>query len=151
MKFKVEQIALAPANPEAARQLLAEMGAEAWIEDVVTGTGTVYDKPTENRAHLRFNYEIAPCELEILNYESGDNWLSHRDSSDSAASHLAMHCTAEESERWKAFFAARGIPLAQELQTVAHTNPSVGERRWKYYIFRTQPILGIDIKLIVRV
>lgn len=148
--FKVEQIALAPARPEAARRLLAEMGAKEWTDDIVTGNGEVYGADATNRAHLQFNYEIAPCEFEILNYDAGDNWLAHRASAESAASHLAMHCTEQEAEEWKQFFAERNIELAQELQTVVHTNPAVGDRRWKYYIFNTRSILGLDIKLIVR-
>lgn len=150
MKFKIEQIAIAPRNTEAARKLLSDMGATEWIDDIVTGDGVVYGEAARNRAHLQFNYEIAPCEFEILNYEAGDNWLVHRASPISAVSHISMHCTTEEAEQWKQFFADRNIILAQELQTVTHTNPAVGDRRWKYYIFRTHPIIGVDVKLIVR-
>lgn len=151
MKFKVEQIAITPANTPEAMKLLEAMGAKEWTEDIVHGTGTVNGIPADNKAHLRFNYEIAPCEFEVLNYKEGNNWLAHRPHpEESAVSHLSMHCTAEEAEQWKMFFVQHNIPLVQELATQSHSNEAVGERRWNYYIFGTRPLLGLDIKIIVR-
>ena len=62
-----------------------------------------------------------------------------------------MHCSAEELVQWRAFFAERDIPVAQEVFTESHTNPVIAGQRWyNYVIFDTKDILGVDLKFIVR-
>ena len=156
MKFTIEQIAIAPRDPEAAKRLLAALGWGEWSEDHVIAEGEVFGAQAKNEADLSFNYEGSPnssnmddlLEFEVLCYTSGRNWMSRQDFS---ASHLGMHCTADELVQWRAKFARLGIRVAQEVVTLSHTNPVIaGKRTYNYVIFDTRPILGIDLKFIVR-
>ena len=156
MKFIPEQLALCPPDPAAAIELLIAMGMQDWVRDIVVARGTVgkglpYNREplVENVAHLAFNYPVgAMKELEILHYSAGPNWMANEAPS---ASHLGMHCTEPEAENWRKFFDRRGIKVVQEVNTLTHSNPEIAGKRWYHYIiFHARPILGIDIKLIVR-
>ena len=150
MEFKIEQVAICAADTLAAMELLRDMGLTDWVEDRVTAEGTVqgHADEQENEAVLRFNYSaFEGRELEVLEYKRGPNWMEQYPS---RVSHLGMHCTAEELEAWRAFFADRRIPVAQEVDTISHTNPYVNPEGYKYCIFDTWPILGVDVKFIVR-
>ena len=150
LKFKIEQVALCPKDPERAIKLLSEMGAGEWAHDVVVAAGPVFGAPGTNVANLAFDYELlkGANELEVLHYRAGRNWMGGLYPS---VSHLGMHCAAEELQRWKAFFKQRGIDIAQEVKTESHSNPAIAGKRWYHYcIFDTRDILGVDIKFIVR-
>ena len=151
MKFIIEQIAICPKDPEAAIELLTAMGAAEWAQDHVVANGQVFGQDGTNSARLAFNYDlIQGKEFEVLHYTAGDNWMnySHRRNS---VSHLGMHCSAEELEGWRKFFADRGIQIAQEVLTHSHSNPVIAGKRWyNYCIFDTKEILGVDLKFIVR-
>lgn len=151
MRFTIEQIAIAPTNPAAARKLLEEMGAVTWAEDHVVATGEVFGEPMTNEANLAFNYElISGKEFEILDYTAGPNWVDKR-LGRNVVTHLGMHCSAAELDQWRAFFAERGIRVSQEVNTDSHTNPVIaGKRKYTYAIFDTKDILGVDLKFIVR-
>ena len=148
MKFTIEQIAISPKDPIAAKRLLADMGATKWHEDTVKADGVVFAEEGSNEAQLSFNYDLCPDkEFEVLHYTSGRNWIEGQN----AVSHLGMHCTAAELKDWVSFFAVRGIKVAQEVFTQNHTNPAIaGKRRYHYVIFDTRAILGVDLKFIVR-
>ena len=150
MKFFIEQIAIAPTNPAAAKQLLSEMGAVDWVEDQVVANGKVFGEDRSNIANLSFNYELAKSyEFEVLDYVEGDNWVEQGRAD--TVCHLGMHCAADEIWNWSEFFAARGIAVAQEVFTQSHTNESIKDsRRYNYVIFDTKAILGVDVKFIVR-
>lgn len=150
MNFFIEQIAIAPKDPQAAKKLLSEMGAVDWAEDQVVANGKVFGEESSNIANLSFNYDIANSyEFEVLDYVEGDNWVS--DGREGTVCHLGMHCSADQLRQWCEFFAARGIAVAQEVFTQTHTNPTIrNERRYNYVIFDTKDILGVDIKFIVR-
>lgn len=150
LKFKIEQVALCPPDPEAAIELLTAMGAGDWARDHVIANGEVFEDPGRNEADLAFEYNMlkGANELEVLHYTDGPNWM---DEYRPRASHLGMHCTEVELECWREFFEERGIPVAQEVKTESHTNPHIAGKRWyNYVIFDTYDILGIDIKFIVR-
>lgn len=154
LKFKIEQIAIAPPDPIKAELLLREMGAVEWVRDHVTAEGKVFDEPEQNEADLAFNYDMfnpsKTGEFEILNYTIGNNWLK-QSARESCVSHLGMHCTAEELSLWREFFKQRKIGVAQEVFTSNHTNTFIKDKRWyNYVIFNTRPILGVDLKFIVR-
>ena len=155
-KFFIEQLALCPADPEAAKELLTALGAVHWHNDHVTAHGEVYGEPATNTANLSFNYELSKqdaLELEVLHYAKWHerNWMQHGQRHNSV-SHLGMHCSAEELELWRQFFAERNIPVAQEVRTSHHTNPAIaGKRTYNYVIFDTKRILGVDLKFIVRI
>lgn len=154
MKFQIEQVALCPKDPVAARALLSALGLDIWVHDHVIATGKVFDAPDcTNEADLSFNYQStvvqpAPLEVELLHYTAGRNWMA---SYEPAVSHLGMHCTAEELVAWREKFAALGITVAQEVVTNSHTNEHIRDtRRYNYVIFNTREILGVDLKFIVR-
>ena len=154
MKFFIEQIALCPPNPAAAINLLKQLGLEEWVKDHVVAGGKVYGEPGKNEADLAFNYqntrpEGKPLELEVLHYTTGPNWMAGRPP---MVSHLGMHCTDEELEKFRRRFADMGIRVAQEVFTESHTNPFLLEqkRKYQYVIFDTRDILGTDLKFIVR-
>ena len=153
MKFVIEQIAIAPADPVRAKMLLAEMGAVEWHNDHVVATGKVFGKAGTNEADLSFNYELfGGKEFEILDYTDGENWVDTLLRGRNTVSHLGMHCTAEELVEWRKFFHARGFPVAQEVFTDSHTNPVIaGKRKYNYVIFDTKNVLGVDLKFIVRI
>jgi len=154
MKFKIEQIAIRPKHPIRAKQLLSEIGAVDWSEDHVVATGKVFGHEGTNEADLSFNYEIFDGkEFEILNYTKGNNWIDSSGRTErNVVSHLGMHCSAEELEKWKEFFHQRAIKISQEVFTDSHTNPVIaGKRSYNYVIFDTRKILGVDLKFIVRI
>ena len=153
LKFTIEQIAIAPANPVAARELLEAIGAVEWAEDHVVAEGEVYGHPGGNEADLSFNYDLfSGKEFEILDYTHGNNWIdTNGGRGRNVVSHLGMHCSSEELSKWREFFAEREIDVAQEVFTVSHTNPVIdGKRKYNYVIFDTAYILGVDLKFIVR-
>ena len=155
MNFKIEQVAICPNDPLAARKLLSEMGAADWAQDHVVAVGSVFDSPGEvNEADLSFNYSMLDKanELEVLHYTNGKNWMDSRaGSTPRRVSHFGMHCTEGELEKWMAFFAEREIGIAQEVWTQEHSNEVVAGKRWYHYvIFDTYDILSVDIKFIVR-
>jgi hypothetical protein len=150
MKFRIEQVALHPKNPEAAMELLTAMGAGEWAKDHVVAAGSVFGSAATNEANLAFEYEMLgeARELEVLQYTTSDNWMELQPW---RVSHLGMHCSPEELVDWRAFFAARNIRVAQEVKTQSHSNPVIAGKRWyNYVIFDTYEILGVDIKIIVR-
>ncbi len=159
MKFMIEQIAICPADPSAAKRLLEDMGAGEWAEDHVVAEGEVFGSPGRNEADLSFNYDlVGGNEFEVLHYTTGINWMDDRESKSdfpratNSVSHLGMHCTSEELDGWREFFKEREIYVAQEVMTESHTNPVIaGKRSYNYVIFDTKEILGVDLKFIVRI
>ena len=158
MKFTIEQIAIAPKDPVAAKNLLSEIGATEWSEDHVVASGNVFGQRGTNEANLSFNYDIfSGNEFEILDYTSGPNWIDdgeHKplNGNRNTVSHLGMHCSADDLIEWRVFFQSRGIDVAQEVMTESHTNPVIaGKRSYNYVIFDTKDILGVDLKFIVRI
>lgn len=154
MQFHIEQIAICPRDPCAAKKLLCEMGAGEWAEDIVVARGTVRNETSAtNVAELSFDYKLGanegnPLEFEVLSYQVGSNWMEN---AAPRVSHLGMHCTEADLRSWRVFFERRGIRVAQEVKTRSHSNPHIAGRRWYHYvIFDTHAILGVDIKFIVR-
>ena len=62
MKFQIEQIAIVPKDPIAAKKLLSEIGATEWSEDHVVATGNVFGVRDTNEADLSFNYDLFSAE-----------------------------------------------------------------------------------------
>ena len=154
--FKIEQIAINPRDRVKAKELLIALGLATWVEDHVVATGVVFDSDElTNEADLSFNYDAFDGkEFEILSYTAGSSWLddSEHDRSNSVT-HLGMHVTEPELDAYREFFEERGIDVAQEVNTLSHTNPYLNEngRKYHYCIFDTKPILGVDLKFIVRI
>lgn len=154
MEFIIEQVALHPRDPERAKALLRDMGMTEWAIDHVSAHGSVFGRHApRSEAELAFNYQGlgAAKELEVLHYTAGRNWMARLFRPRWRVSHLGMHCTEEALAAWRDFFRDRGIRVAQELWTDAHTNPVIaGKRKYHYVIFDTYDILGVDVKFIIR-
>lgn len=154
MKFVIEQVAFCPLRNMQAIELLTAMGIAPWVHDTVRAEGKVWDDLAWNEAELSFAYQQPEAashpalEIEVLHYTRGANWMTSHGPS---ISHIGMHCSEDDLNEWKEFFGARGIPIAQELKTLSHANPVIAGKRWYHYcIFATRPILGVDVKFIVR-
>lgn len=150
LKFKIEQIAICPPDPERAKALLTKLGAGPWSEDHVMAAGRVRGFGGSNEADLSFEYDMlkAANELEVLHYTDGPHWMQ---GVAGCVSHFGMHCTADDLHKWRKVFQDEGIAVAQEVNTFSHTNPSIKfSRRYNYVIFATRHILGVDLKFIVR-
>ena len=150
LKFFIEQLAFCPPDPKAAKELLTEMGAGDWANDHVIAAGDVRGHRGSNEADLAFEYEMlrGARELEVLHYTRGDNWMA---AVGPCVSHIGMHCAESTLAEWKKFFAARGVPIVQEVNTSSHSNPAIaGMREYHYCIFGTRDILGVDTKFICR-
>ncbi len=160
MKFRIEQIALAPQHPLLARKLLEDLGLTEWIKDTVESSGEVFGKPSVNKAKLQFNYEASPrhneppLELEILHYVDGRNWIDDNENifrGNGCVSHLGMHVEPAELLEFRNYFEENGIKVAQDVETLSHTNPAIaGKRRYRYVVFSTHEYIGVDLKFIVR-
>lgn len=160
-KFQIQQIAIChkgnDAHHEKAMALLADLGLTEWALDTVTATGEVFGKKIERSvAELSFNYQAGgheaaqskPLELEMLRYKEGENWM---DEYQPRISHLGMHVTDDELWEFIEIFIKHEITVAQALATLDHTNPVIrGKRKYRYVIFNTYELLGVDLKFIVR-
>lgn len=167
VKFFIEQIALCPRDPAAAKDLLAALGLSDWVEDTVRARGVTFGLPSESVANLSFNYGATrgvtsydpvertadaapakPLEVEVLHYASGANWMQAHPPS---VSHLGMHVSADELHGFSQILINRGHRVAQQVRTQSHTNPAIaGKRFYDYVIFDTRDALGVDLKFIVR-
>jgi hypothetical protein len=149
-KFHIEQIAIAPQDVVLAKALLADLGMNGWVEDQVEAVGTVYGEDARNTANLSFCYaqQNSFYEFEIISYKKGKSWI---EDNEPCVSHFGMHTTEEKLEEFAAVFKKYNILIAQEVYTESHTNPDIaGKRRYHYVIYETYPILGVDLKFIIR-
>lgn len=161
--FRIDQIALYPILSEHALIFLQKLGLTDWTEDIVQAQGKVGGYDAANVAQLNFNYQAGngseggkPLELEVLEYIDGKNWMD--DAIDrgevadtGAVSHLGMHVTEEELAEFHLIMQDHGVSIAQEVLTTAHTNPAIKDtRRYKYVIYDTRDLIGVDLKFIVR-
>ena len=145
----IEQIAVV-ADPDFIIQDLFATDS-VWTRDLVTAKGILHAPlsnnyiPIENKAELRFNYNVIPGkEFELLHYYDGPNFHGHRISG--TISHFGLH--VDKIDDHFDDFASKGFTIIQEVVTVRHTNvPS--NRRYHYAIFQ-HPKLHLFIKLIER-
>jgi hypothetical protein len=153
MKFRIEQLAVICKDTARAKRFLEKIGVGEWVEDHVIANGKVFGTEGRNEADLSFAYDIfAGKEFEVLNYTKGDNWMDTSIRGRDSVSHLGMHVTSEELAAWRAFMAAEGVLVAQEVLTESHTNPVIaGKRSYEYVIFDTKEIIGVDLKFIRRI
>lgn len=160
-QFKIEQVALSvdPSRRKQAVALLVELGMKDWVSDTVVARGTVGDLKEEvtNVGELSFNYDAATegkLELELLHYSAGDNFVDRakrEHDTKAITTHLGMHVTASHLGTVEGIMKRHGIGLSQQVETVSHTNKHIRDsRRYKYAIFATRSLIGVDLKFIVR-
>lgn len=170
--FTIDQIAIgiAPHMYTGAIQLLEDLGLTGWIKDLVHAEGhwwhfdaddeIVTEGVGENYASLGFHRSATKntdglVELETIEYPEGagnekNNWLGNLPKP--LVTHISTHCTEEELEQFDQVLADHGIYWAQDVETVRHSNPHIVEGGWNYHyrIYHTRPLLGVDLKFIVR-
>ncbi len=147
--MKIEQVAIYTKNPSKAKEALSAIGFNEWHTDHVHAKGEVFGQKGENKAELNFNYQMGDFEFELLNYVEGNNWIEARGQT-SGMSHLGLH--VDDVEPHKDKMKALGYKIAQEVETISHTNPVIdGKRKYKYVIFDTRAAFGFDLKLIQRI
>ena len=128
MKFQIEQIAIVPKDPIAAKKLLSEIGATEWSEDHVVATGNVFGVRDTNEADLSFNYDLfSGKEFEVLDYTSGPNWVDSRGERNTV-SHLGMHSSRTVISKWRKKFSPTPTPIPSS-QENALTITSYSTRR----------------------
>lgn len=155
LTFKIEQIAfklpeeLCSDHKEKSNKLFRAIGAKDWVTDTVLAKGIVNGEEAYNVADLAFNYQLGNnIELEILDYKAGDNWVEDLPF---GLTHVGMHVSAEELLLWRELMSEHEIDVAQEVNTMHHTNAAIaGKRSYNYVIFKTRFLLGFDMKFIVR-
>jgi hypothetical protein len=166
--LRVDQVALHIADnvrPHALA-LLADLGLTEWVTDIARAEGTVGEESATNAAELSFNYDFfrndgKPVEFELLRPVEGPCWLSHTDVTGqaldspfrpaSSVSHFGFHVdNDEELAKVDETMRRYGILCAQDVTTTSHTNPGTVGRRYRYKIYRTRRILGVDLKFIRR-
>lgn len=138
-------------------------GFHRWMEDkaVLHGyyrtpgsdpTGKLSWIPSEVHAHMLFNYDSMPMELEFLKYNSGVHRHMGRMSERLPfISHFSTYVDDVIEGICAMQSAGFGMPF-HRFVTREHTNPHVvGEKRFIEAIFATQPTLGYDLKLIQKV
>lgn len=152
----IEQIAIGCSNPALLIEGLKLLGLNQWHRDSVVAVGSVFGRNNcQNLADLNFNYQLG-FELELLHYEQGRNWHEDRNewcyAESPFLSHIGIHVNPMQLEEYKAKFKAAGVQIAQEVNTVSHTNPAIaGKRLYKYVVFDTKELFGFDFKLILRI
>ena len=121
MKFTIEQIAIAPKDPVAAKKLLSEIGATEWSEDHVVATGNVFGQRGTNEARNTVSHLGMHC--------SADDLIEWRVFFQSRGIDVAQEVMTESHTN----------PVI------------AGKRSYNYVIFDTKDILGVDLKFIVRI
>jgi hypothetical protein len=147
MNLKLNLITLCAPDPEAARRLLTGITGAGWTVDGLTASGEVFGNPTRqayesSSRHIRPDSE--PPELEIVEYESGPNFMDLRPNADPyRVASIGARVSSEQLAEARAFFTARGIGVAEELLVEDDDG-----NRVLHVVFDTHSILGVDIKLI---
>lgn len=146
--MKIDQIAFASYSEEeteAIKVVLGLSGAD-WVEDHCVAVGEVYGEPGANRARLLFCYAYG-IEVEILQYLEGENYLSAQGIEGGSVCHIGMH--------WDGTGDEPNFPgeVAQSVRTQTHTNPYLLEkqRKYKYTIYDTRALFGVNFKVIERI
>ena len=121
MKFTIEQIAIAPKDPVAAKKLLSEIGATEWSEDHVVASGNVFGQRGTNEARNTVSHLGMHC--------SADDLIEWRVFFQSRGIDVAQEVMTESHTN----------PVI------------AGKRSYNYVIFDTKDILGVDLKFIVRI
>lgn len=148
--FKIDQVAFCTQDPDGLKTLLmAVFGSPLeWHTDQVVAKGQVFGHDSENQAELNFNYQVMAqgVEFEVLCYKEGTNWLGGQKK---GLSHLGTH--VDDLAAVKERLLGMGLTIAQEVNTLSHTNPAIKDtRRYWYCIFDTRNLMGFDLKLIQR-
>jgi hypothetical protein len=155
--FKFHQVAMYTNYMERAVMEYTALGYKDWIYDKAVLTGYLWSGnkwlEAETQAHMAFNYQIMPMELEFLTYIGGAH--RHLERSQLSAvpfiSHMSVH--VEDLLVTKAIMErVHGMTPYHLFVTSNHSNPMVrNKKRFVECIYDTRGKLGYDIKLIQRI
>lgn len=153
--LQIDQLAFVARNDNDEKLIKRMLRLEAaeWVVDRVTAVGYVAGvEPNQtNYAKLQFNYDLG-IEVEILRYEDGPNYVDHQSIPSGNLAHIGFHVEKGKSlpPRMRDFvFSANVI---QQVETQHHTNKFLIEtgRRYRYTIYDTRPLFGVNLKVIER-
>jgi hypothetical protein len=134
--MEFEQIAMVADKEFTVQESITEAGW-VWHRDIVTAKGIVdrgdgMNRVVENKAELRFNYEMFPGkEFELLHYIDGENFLGAR--IPGTMSHFGVHVPLIDD--FRDYLANKGFWLVQEVVTIDHTGVP-DNRHYHYAIYR---------------
>lgn len=128
-------------------------GYDNWHEDSADLVGSENGRGLSKAAHMFFNYDILPLEMEYVSYEG-----LHRNSRDDRSgippflSHFSTYVEDIEAEVLRIQDETGLLPYHRFI-TQGHDNPVVIEKgvRFKEAIYNTRRWLGYDVKMIQRV
>lgn len=151
--LKFHQVAIYHANPESAIAFWEKAGYTDWHRDTATLTGSEHGRASKKIGRMFFNYDILPCELEYVHYDSPTRHA--HDPRDGCVPFIS-HCSAYVSDinaEVRRVGKILGIEPYHRFITGQHHNPVViGKNiRFREAIFGTGVLLGFDIKLIQKV
>lgn len=156
--FAFHQVAMyVPGNMSAAMRAYRVLGYNEWHEDRATLRGVRKIggswHSVVSEAHMLFNYQAMPMELEFLKYSGGEH--RHRDREQTSMipfiSHMSVHVDDVKStmDLMKSVY---GMEPYHLFVTDHHTNPAVkGTKRFVECIYDTRASLGYDVKCIQRI
>lgn len=148
---------------EEALQTYRQQGFKSWMEDHAILRGHFRDprskkyspelwRATEVEAHMWFNYDAMPMELEFLKYGAGLHRHEGRmNEKNPFISHMSTYVDDVIGGIQRMRDVGFGMPF-HRFVTQEHTNPHViGKKRFIEAIFATQHLIGYDLKLIQKV
>jgi hypothetical protein len=168
--YQFHQVAIyVPDGIDEAVAAWKNLGYNDWIEDHADLVGTLSDsfvstgdpfitttrrppRDVVTHAHMAFNYDIMPMELEFLHYKGESRWQGTEGRGMSPfISHMSTYVddVVMESRVLAAFLKRQPF---HRFITKNHSNPGVkGKKRFIESIFDTRSLLGYDLKMIQKV
>ena len=153
LQFVADQIMIRPENAAMAMELLTAMGCGRWYGEHVVSAGGVFDDVAGNESEHAINKNTfsGPCDLQVVDYTSGANWMDVRPDSDPhRVGCLSMQVTEKELQRWRRLFHSFSIDVVQEMTAqVIPDSSRLPKRQELSVVFDTHAILSVDIRFMV--
>lgn len=152
--YQMHQVAIFTDHAQAAVDKWKSFGHTEWAEDkaVLVGKLDGIEGTIFTYAHMWFNYDIMPMELEFLEYTGHNRHAAEgRDGAQPFISHMSTYVDNVFIEAMKMQIHFNMLPY-HRFVTTNHQNPHVlGKKRFIECIYDTRELLGYDIKLINKV
>ena len=153
--LKFHQVAIYTRDITTSVMWWEEMGYKGWVFDSATLTGV--ERPERGAdyrqaskvGHMAFNYDVLPCELEYVWYDSPTRHpFDDRDGTDPFISHMSTY-VADIKDEISRLYVDQAIQPYHRFHTSEHHNPGLPEGTYfEEAIYDTRHILGFDLKLI---
>lgn len=155
--LKFHQVAIYVAEMTTATGWWEDRGYTAWVWDTATLRGVEKDDSGEyvhstKVGHMAFNYDILPCELEYVRYETPTrNPTDDRDGSEPFISHMSTYVSDIKDEISR-LYVNHDVQPYHRFYTSEHHNKGLPEGTYfEEAIYDTRRFLGFDLKLIQKV